>query len=389
MNVLLVDPPYRTSYPPVGLLKIGRFHRERGDAVSFVRGMSPRAAGKFWDRIYTASLFTFQWNTVVRTLRFYGGSVGDPRRDLFAGGPLATLLGRELGEAVPCRPVPGIVDSAEKIGLDGGDIDSLLPDYSLLPSTKSYPVLEHAWIASATRGCSGKCAFCSVREVDPRCVEYIPLKDQIDNCRRSLGERDAMVLLDNNVAMSPFLDKITGDLADEGFARGRGKTADFSQGFEPALFAGPEGNRRADILAMLPLDPIRIAWDFPGERDIYEQAVTAFAKRGFSSFSTPLLYGFSDRPEDMYQRLLRITELERELEISIQAEPMGYLAPFRKRRPSPGERARTWDCSEGEACRFEELLKKFRTGKKGDVEGFSAVFGKGPEDFRERLRRRE
>ena len=389
MNVLLVDPPYRTSYPPVGLLKIGRFHRERGDAVTFVRGMSPRAAENAWDRIYTASLFTFQWHTVVQTLRFYCRSVADPRRDLFAGGPLASLLGRDLVEAVPCRPVAGIVDSAQKIGLEGGDIDTLLPDYSLLNAPKSYPVLKNAWIASATRGCSGKCAFCSVREVDPRCVEYIPLKEQVENCRASLGERNGLVLLDNNVAMSPFLEKIAGDMAAEGFVKGRGTTADFSQGFEPALFAGPAGDRRADILAMLPLDPIRIAWDFPGERNIYEQAVTAFAKRGFSSFSTPLLYGFSDRPEDMYLRLLRIIELELELGIAIQAEPMGYLAPFRKRRPSPGERAQTWGCSEEEVRRFEDLLKKIRTRKEGDLEGFSAIFGKGPGDFREKLRRRE
>lgn len=388
MNVLLVDPPYRASYPPVGLLKIGRFHRERGDAVTFVRGLSAPAAEIAWDRIYTASLFTFQWNTVVQTLRFYGRSVADPRRDLFAGGPLASLLGRDLVEAVPCRPVAGIVDSAQKIGLEGGDIDTLLPDYSLLNDPKSYPVLKNAWIASATRGCSGKCAFCSVREVDPRCVEYIPLKEQVENCRASLGERNGLVLLDNNVAVSPFLEKIAGDLEAEGFERGGNKTADFSQGFEPALFAGPAGDGRADILARLPLDPIRVAWDFPGERNIYEQAVTAFAKRGFSSFSTPLLYGFSDRPEDMYLRLLRIIELERELEISIHAEPMGYLAPFRKRRPSPAERARTWGCSEEEVRRFEDLLKKFRTRIEGDVKGFSALFGKGPGDFREKLRRR-
>ena len=91
----------------------------------------------------------------------------------------------------------------------------------------------------------------------------------------------------------------------------------------------------------------------------------------------------------MYLRLLRITELEHELGIAIQAEPMGYLAPFLKRRPSPAERARAWGCSEGEVRRFEELLKKFRTREKGDGEGFSALFGKGPEDFRNRLRRRE
>lgn len=107
MNVLLVDPPYRTSYPPVGLLKIGRFHRERGDAVSFVRGMSPRAAGKFWDRIYTASLFTFQWNTVVRTLRFYGGSVGDPPEGPFRRRPPCDSPGQGARGGRPVPPRSG------------------------------------------------------------------------------------------------------------------------------------------------------------------------------------------------------------------------------------------------------------------------------------------
>ncbi len=59
-------------------------------------------------------------------------------------------------------------------------------------------------------GLLGKMPFCSVREVDPRCVEYLPLKEQLDNCRQSLGERNGLVLLDNNVAMSPFLEKIAG-----------------------------------------------------------------------------------------------------------------------------------------------------------------------------------
>jgi hypothetical protein len=64
-----------------------------------------------------------------------------------------------------------------------------------------------------------------------------------------------------------------------------------------------QGDRWADILSSLPLDPIRIAWDFPGERDIDEQASPS----------------------------------------------------------SPEERARTWGCSEREVRLFEELPTKFRT----------------------------
>ena len=40
MKILLVDPPGNSAFPPLGLLKLGRFHKERGDSVSFLKGLS-------------------------------------------------------------------------------------------------------------------------------------------------------------------------------------------------------------------------------------------------------------------------------------------------------------------------------------------------------------
>ena len=392
MKVLLVEPSYKSSFPPLGLLKLGRFHRERGDSVAFTRGISGQVADQEWDRIYVSSLFTFQWRTVLKTLRFYGKYVSQPEKNLFAGGPMASLMGEELTAAVPCRPIPGVLDSAEKISLEGVDVDSLLPDFSLLSDPTVYPVLGEAWIASATRGCSGRCAFCSVREVDPRCVDYVPIRDQAENCRQALGERNLLVLLDNNAAASPFLEKITGDILAEGFspqtAPGRPpRQVDFSQGLEPALFAGEGGKRRIELLSALPLHPIRIAWDFRGERAIYEGAARAFAAAGFSVFSTPVLYGFMDRPRDAYVRLRKIIELEGELDIEIHIEPMGYIPPRAKRRPSPRERARAWNCSATEALRFEEMAEALNERERGDMDWFSDRFGGSEEEFESLLRR--
>ncbi len=386
MKILLVDPPGNSAFPPLGLLKLGRFHKERGDSVSFLKGLSGQAAEETWDRIYVFGLFTFQWRTVINTLRFYLKSVGDPERSLFAGGPMATLMGSELTAAVPCRPVPGVVDSAEKIGLERANVDSLLPDFSLLPGGANYPVLREAWIASATRGCSARCAFCSVREVDPRCVDYVPVREQTENCRLSFGEKDLLVLLDNNAAASPFLEKIAGDILACGFskstAQGRSrKYVDFSQGFEPALFSGPGGEKRADLLSALPLRPVRIAWDFRGEEEVYERAVRAFASRGFSVFSTPVLYGFMDRPGDAYVRFRRIVELEAELGVKINIEPMGYIPPRGKRRPSPRERARAWGCTSAEALRFEGLAESLADRRAGDRNWFLTRFGGSEEEF--------
>jgi len=38
MHVLLVEPSYYTRYPPLGLLKLASYHRNRGDSVELVRG---------------------------------------------------------------------------------------------------------------------------------------------------------------------------------------------------------------------------------------------------------------------------------------------------------------------------------------------------------------
>ena len=35
LDVLLVEPGYRNKYPPLGLMKLAAFHRQRGDRVTF------------------------------------------------------------------------------------------------------------------------------------------------------------------------------------------------------------------------------------------------------------------------------------------------------------------------------------------------------------------
>lgn len=41
MNVLLIEPAYRNKYPPLGLMKLATYHKNRGDNVTFYKGHIP------------------------------------------------------------------------------------------------------------------------------------------------------------------------------------------------------------------------------------------------------------------------------------------------------------------------------------------------------------
>ena len=37
-SILLVEPPYRNKYPPIGLMKIASYHKSLGDEITFIKG---------------------------------------------------------------------------------------------------------------------------------------------------------------------------------------------------------------------------------------------------------------------------------------------------------------------------------------------------------------
>lgn len=85
MKVLLVEPDYRRLtaewmrraskkagkkprddetlwYPPLGLMKISRFHKGRDDEVHFAYGCDGSVLDELWDRVYITTLFTYGWD---------------------------------------------------------------------------------------------------------------------------------------------------------------------------------------------------------------------------------------------------------------------------------------------------------------------------------------
>ena len=64
-RILLVEPAYRTRYPPLGLMKIATYHKMKGDEVVFVKGCKAHVRFEYWDRVYIGTLFTWTWDETI------------------------------------------------------------------------------------------------------------------------------------------------------------------------------------------------------------------------------------------------------------------------------------------------------------------------------------
>lgn len=196
MNILLFEPDYESTYPPLGLMKLAYYHKEhRGDFVWLAKGKLPKGVSekvmgqletskyyaaryeledfaahaedviqnRRWDRVYVTSLFTYEWTKTVAAIE-YAKTLVDDVSQVFVGGILATLMPEELEAATGIKPMTGLLTDSAALGFaDHVNIDMLTPDYSILDLIEHhYPMSEH-YIIRATRGCGMKCSFCAVQ----------------------------------------------------------------------------------------------------------------------------------------------------------------------------------------------------------------------------------
>ncbi|MFC2016987.1 radical SAM protein [Chloroflexota bacterium] len=310
-KILLVEPAYKTRYPPFGLMKIAAYHKMLGDEVVFVKGPKAEVRFQYWDRVYINTLFTWTWAETVKTVNFYHDTLFNFAGKCFVGGILATLMPQELFNETGIPPVIGLLDDPSKIEQsDDIIIDTLAPDYDILPQVEN----EHfkysytdAYLGYATRGCIRKCDYCAVRTLEPHYVPYVDIKRMVKDIKASSGEKQNLILMDNNVLASNRFDQIIDDIKSVGFVNGatfgptrRKMRVDFNQGLDARLLTEEKMKRLAEI----PIEPMRIAFDSIEYKDVYIKAVRLAHKYGQRDMSNYILYNFRDTPEDFYERLL-------------------------------------------------------------------------------------
>ncbi|MCK6463091.1 MAG: hypothetical protein L6Q29_04745 [Candidatus Pacebacteria bacterium] len=173
-----------------------------------------------WDRAYVATLFTFYWKITIETIEFAKLLVKD-LSELKVGGVMASLLPKEIKEATGIESIEGLIDKPGILDPDNNYIVDELPlDYSILDEIDyEYPT-QSAYFTFMTKGCTRKCAFCSVPKLEPTYKPKIETVEKFNRIKERCGEQQNLLLMDNNVLASPNFPEIIEEIKDMGFYKG-------------------------------------------------------------------------------------------------------------------------------------------------------------------------
>ncbi|MEO0074018.1 MAG: hypothetical protein ABIK43_05105 [candidate division WOR-3 bacterium] len=288
-RVLLVEPArsqrYHTAYPPLGLLKLGRYHRLRGDRVKLISGLN--GDGYDPDMVYVTSLFTYAWEPVHETIRYYLKKY--PKAKLVVGGIYATLCPEKLRE-----------EFGNRIRIRRGTdpkLDNLRPDYSLVPDWD-------ASIVFSTRGCIRNCPFCSVKKLEPKFTARRSIRRLVQ------PQHKRIIFWDNNILASPYWRDIFAELAE------LGKPVDFNQGLDARLL----NEEVLTEMRRFRVPVVRLAYDCAGIRAPLQRAIELLRAYGYNGrrIVVYVLHNYQDTPDEFFERIRDL------LDWGVVAYPMRY-----------------------------------------------------------------
>jgi hypothetical protein len=291
MRIALIDSRATRDLYPLGLLKLGAWRKRLGDKCKLFAREIP-ARGRF-DEIWISTLFTFEIPEAVRLVQ----AAKKSGARVVVGGIAASLM------PAPFKRAGAIV----RAGLIP-EAELETPDYSLLPEPPEI-VISHT-----SRGCIRKCGFCMVKNLEP---EY---KNRPDWPRDIPAGAKKIIFFDNNWLAKP-IEAIRADVVEIKKLQARGvRKIEFNQALDCRLLT----DELADLVAELPHDPIRFAFDGPQEDGHFQRAIERIARRKKQTIMNYVLYNFKDSPGDFYYRIREIAKLEEKFKCHIVAFPMRY-----------------------------------------------------------------
>lgn len=325
-NILLIEPDYRSKFPPLGLMRLSAYHKDQGDWVSFGRGTQEKLRKFDWDKIYISSLFTYELPRTVKTIKYYSKCVRNSE-DIIVGGIGATLLPEYIAERIGCKVVVGPIDRKGKVGFNIPGLANYLPDYELIDNCGIDYLPQNAYFCRTSLGCIRGCNFCAVPKLEPGFSKIINWQQQIKLTNEKYGERQNLVFLDNNILALDNLPSIINKIKLMGFTKnsrfnGKSRKVDFNQGIDARLITKDV----AKMLGEIPLAPVRLAFDYDAVEKAYRKAVKYMVKEsGFVNFTNYLLFNFKDNPKSLYHRMRVNIELSQKYDVRLTGFPMKYV----------------------------------------------------------------
>lgn len=129
----------------------------------------------------------------------------------------------------------------------------------------------------------------------------------LDTCTRE-------ALIESYHIFAPYFQKRYANI------KGKRRIIDFNQGVDARLFS----EEIVTALSGIAIRPLRIAFDDIRTQQQYLAAIRMSIKHGLKDFSNYLLYNFTDRPEDLYERMRINVDLCEQYDVSIYSFPMKY-----------------------------------------------------------------
>jgi len=268
-HIVLVEPNYYSPFPPIALLKLSAYHKEKGDTTELVRKNGfPKQKP---DLVYVTSLYTWAWRPVWRAVRIF--KAWFPETELWLGGLYATLLPEHAKLSGADKIYRGIFREAE----------DLLPDYSLVPDWNGS-------IVFASRGCNKKCSFCAVPLLEGKIHAVKPsIKKYI------WPGHTRIIFFDNNILATKCWKQIFDEVVELGLE------VDFNQGLDAGLLT----DEAAEKISKMKIPRIRLAYDTPSDKKHVERAINMLAEHGIRRRKVLVyaLFNHTESPEDYLERV--------------------------------------------------------------------------------------
>ena len=173
-----------------------------------------------FDIICVGTLFTFAWTKTIDTINYAKRFLAKGGK-IYVGGIAASLVPNDLKAETGITPHLGLLDKPSDLDKkDDVIIDTLNPDYSILEETDFQYHTNDAYFGYTTRGCIRKCDFCAVSTLEPDYKNYVDIREQLKQLKEQFGEKQYLMLMDNNVFASPDFNKIIDDIKECGFEKG-------------------------------------------------------------------------------------------------------------------------------------------------------------------------